>query len=590
MYKTKPIADGAVARLCSGACLPWSGGGGVAKAATYPAGVYVVVDPADTTSEVADFDNADLTPLYGPSSCTGGDGTPLVCSGGIGGVTLSVEWFDFETTSTSGSTTSVVLDPSGHVVSMMGDINSIESAYDLTHSGSFSFLMTLALKTGKYTAYNVLDMYTAAGGDPTGTQPGVGASDVAFNGIEGNCGYTYSGGLPNDNAPNFDATSGFPEQCVLSTAAGGKYECTPMPRIFGADTPSTTSNTYYTTAHTRTLQNLANLVTGVTGYGNSLYPHHFQALKLAGISNSDEEIVVSGKPAIKMPSYMCGTDTCYHTCGYSTATDAEEVWTKQTDGSGNPIYETTSMEGTWYNLVRGATGVTSSYGDSISYVIDTLGDSQFPPVQPKGCSTDCIYTAQYDSIIPTVTTGEMEHIIQESVSNSLVASDNLSIQNETLEYDQPDNDLSVEPNYASGEVPCALNALLGTSIGYQSAGAESNKSYYLRGITNGAAYGAQYIELDPTQLLAFLTDTTDTVDMYGYINYGTSVAENQNLLSIAMHLAQVSMATNAANSSLMTLCPLPESGGVSQSWDYPYNDDESRGAMNRLLWGNDIPL
>jgi hypothetical protein len=78
--------------------------------------------------------------------------------------------------------------------------------------------------------------------------------------------------------------------------------------------------------------------------------------------------------------------------------------------------------------------------------------------------------------------------------------------------------------------------------------------------------------------------------MYGYINYGTSVAENQNLLSIAMHLAQVSMATNAANSSLMTLCPLPESGGVSQSWDYPYNDDESRGAMNRLLWGNDIPL
>jgi hypothetical protein len=64
----------------------------------------VAIDPADTSpmGEVAAFNNADLIPPYGPSSCTGGDGTPLVCSGGIGGVTLSVEWSDFQSTSTSG--------------------------------------------------------------------------------------------------------------------------------------------------------------------------------------------------------------------------------------------------------------------------------------------------------------------------------------------------------------------------------------------------------------------------------------------------------------------------------------------------------
>jgi hypothetical protein len=49
------------------------------------------------------------------------------------------------------------------------------------------------------------------------------------------------------------------------------------------------------------------------------------------------------------------------------------------------------------------------------------------------------------------------------------------------------------------------------------------------------------------------------------------------------------MATNAANSSLGTLCPLPEKDGSALPWVYPYDDPESPADMTHLLWANDIP-
>jgi hypothetical protein len=245
------------------------------------------VDPADP-KETGDFTNSNLLPLYGPSNCTG---SPSTCTGGMTGVFLSVKWSDLQSAPNgAGGATQVVTDYAGHVLSMMQDIYNIETAYNGGHSGTFSFLMTLGLKTGQYTAYDVLDMYTAARGAPTGTAPALGTSrGVTSNLIEGNCQYTFdSGGNPDGHAQTFDASNGFPEQCVLSKTAAGKYQCTAMPRIFGADSPSKTNNPYYVTAYTQALQDLADLVTGVTGYGSSaMYAHHFQALKLAGLSNSD---------------------------------------------------------------------------------------------------------------------------------------------------------------------------------------------------------------------------------------------------------------------------------------------------------------
>jgi hypothetical protein len=364
---------------------------------------------------------------------------------------------------------------------------------------------------------------------------------------------------------------------MLRSQANNKLTCIPQPRMWGTDTNSPTANILYQRAYIQALQDYVNFANGVTGYHGPV-THAVQALKLAGIANHDEEIAIDGNPVLAMPSYAGSLLTC----GYAGATNAEEVWTDQimTGPPFSDVYEAGTVESTWLSLVASSVSITHTGSAALSFIVDVVGNSQFPPVQPAHCSsasgTNCSYTAAGDSQIPHLTTGEMEYLIEQALSGSLVSTGNLLVQDQGLQANTPDNNLSIDNTYQSQAIPCAMNALEGTGIGYQSGGTTissgADKTAYLASITNGAAYGAQYIELLPEHLQDFINDTNGT-SFNGMSNYGTTTGQNIDMLARTIAAAEAVMATNAANSSSGTLCPLPEEVTTSPprflSWSYP---------------------
>ncbi len=515
-------------------------------------------------------------PLYGPVSCV------TACSGGITGVFVSVAWTEFQSVHTGGGNSTVELDNDGKLAILMSSINSIENPYGHTGTGP-QFALTMGLKAGDNAAYDVLDLYADAAGAPGGMDPNYsieGALTKDEVETAGGCGFTYTPSNSNTitgNGKTF-GTLGLPEQCVMRTN-GPTLACVQQPRIWGSDAASTAANGYYVTAYARALQDLANFISGdpAVGYTNQ-YGHHIQALKLAGISSHDEEISIPGEANLAEPSgYYCGDSNAI--VQYN-----EQIWTQQTDESGDPIYQTSVMESTWLSLVAASTSVTSYLsGDSLGYIIDVVGGHEFPPVQPAGCSLNCSYTAKTDPQISGLTTGEMEHLIQRTLDAGLLSIGNLTIQDQGVQYDQPDVNPTVESSYGTTEIPCALNAANALPIGYQSGTYPSNtvtalnKPEYLQSLTNGAAYGAQYEELFPADLNTFITDLTP-VAFNGHSNYGTTQEQNRNMLSTTISAALATMALNAENSSAGSLCPQPyivvnQYGVVYDEpvpWTYPY--------------------
>jgi hypothetical protein len=535
-----------------------------------PVGVYVVLDPTVSAEVTLVSSGSSISSLFGTETC----GT--LCIGGVTGVFVSEPWSDFQSTSftRSTNTTTLNIDPNTHLMPVMNNINGIE-----TNLG-YSLKLTLGLKAGSNAAYDVLDMYAAVGnGSFGGSLPNLTTTiTVVRDDVEGACKFqSYSGDTPTSDGKTF-GTNGFPEQCMLRSDASNKLTCIPQPRMWGTDTNSPTANTLYQHAYIQALQDYVNFVNGVTGYHGPV-AHAVQALKLAGIANHDEEIAIDGNPALAMPYY----GGSLLTCGYTGATDAEEVWTKQIM-EGPPFsdaYESGIMESTWLSLVASSASITHTGSVPLSFIIDVVGNNQFPPVQPAHCSsasgTNCAYTSAGDALIPHLTTGEMEYLIEEVLSGSLVSTDHLLIQDQGLQANTPDNDLSIDNTYQSQAIPCAMNALEGTGIGYQSGGttisSPTSKAAYLASITNGAAYGAQYIELLPEHLDQFINDTTDAIPFNGMSSYGTTTGQNIDMLARTIAAAEAVMATNNANSTSGTLCPLPEEVTTSPpmflNWSYP---------------------
>jgi hypothetical protein len=100
--------------------------------------------------------------------------------------------------------------------------------------------------------------------------------------------------------------------------------------------------------------------------------------------------------------------------------------------------------------------------------------------------------------------------------------------NQGLQANKPANAPAGESNYGTNEIPCTLNALNLTSIGYQSGGYPGDKLDFLQSIANSAAYGAQYEELFAADLATFIADHT-AVTFGTLSNYGTTDAQNRNI-------------------------------------------------------------
>jgi hypothetical protein len=541
----------------------------------FPVGVFVVIDPSNSNDVRTFGPSTAIAPLFGNEACSGSG-----CTGGINGVFLNEQWSDLQSTLTNAGTTTLTLDPNGNLVSAMHMISNVESHV----GGSFKFQLSIGLKEGDNAAYNVLDVYNATNGVLSGSAPNFTTTtlitpDEEEPGQGFGCKFQTSGSTITGHGGTF-GTLGFPEQCVLHTNSGNAPTCIQQPRMWGNGTTSLSNNALYVQAYGQAMQDYANFVNGISGYGTtSAWAHQFQLLKISGISNHDEEIAIPGGPQDTMPTNSSGSIIFY--CGDPNATDAENLWTTQTV-TGPPytdFYDTGVVESTWFSLVAASVAVTST-APSMYYAIDTV-NTDFPPVHPAHCtavgpdagpSTYCSYTANGDSSINHLTIGELEYFIEQTVSEarSLLSAGNLSIQTQGLQSNSPDD--VAGSNYGTVAVPCAMNALDSTRIGYQSGGTTivtaADKTAYLASIINGPAYGAQYIELFGEDLTSFVNNLNGIY--YGGVIYGTTTTENITMLAQTMATAEATMATNSANSSAGTLCPLPlNSSGDTVPWTYP---------------------
>lgn len=542
--------------------------------AANPSGVFIAIDPATTNATALDT-TSPIYPLFGPETC------PSYCMGGITGVFVSEQWSDFQSTSRSHGTTTITIDPNQNVSGIMSSINAIEAAQP-----GFTFQLTLGLKAGDNAAYKVPDMYAATGGSFGGTPPYLTTGvTVTKDNVEGMCGFGYDASNNVTMSGLTFATNGFPEQCVLRKDANNIEHCIPQPRMWGTDANSPTANQLYVAAYTQAMQDFVNFVNGNASYGGTpSIGHAIAAFKLAGIAYHDEEVDIPGDVYLNMPS---NNGTTY-TCGFATATNAEEIWTNQIN-PGPPfsdVYEAGILESTWLTLVQNAQSITGTWaGGSPSFIMDVVSVQEFPPVQPAHCSaasgTNCTYTGTGNSLLPSLTTGEIEYLIEDAVGAGGLPVGSLSIQSQNLQADTPDADTAVESTYGTNEVPCAMNALIGNAIGYQSGGttiaSAADKTAYLASISNAGSYGASYIELLPQDLEAFVNDTTDAIPFRGNSNFGTNTRQNIDMLAKTIAAADIVMAANAANSASGSLCPLPYQlviiGGspvnIDNGWTYP---------------------
>jgi len=503
-------------------------------AMAFPTGVFIEVDPYKG-SDINFLTN--YPGLFGPAN-------PAACAtqtycGGITGIFLKINWSDYDTvkSTVSGGTTTYTVshDYRNKLSEFMTNLGGLETSCGCTLQLSFG------LGAGSNANYNVLDVYAVSNGGTTTTNSL--PVEIACSSVSGS-GTLYSTFSTLVTGPG----GNFPIQCVWD---GPNPACINQPRIWGTDSGSMAANGFYVTAYTNAVLSIASIISGT--------PHAINLVKVSGVNAADLEIGIDGNPNLATQTGVGGS-----ICGDSTATNAEEIWTNQSGTSGGSaydVYDTGLMESTWGTIsaILIDTLQASPYNVP-SFAMDIYAENNLPPVFPAHCSDTssnssswCVYNST--NSIPLLTTGEDEYLGKQALLSSYGINWNeFGFEEANLAYGKPS---SGDSNYGTVAIPCAMQSEHHSNIGYQSVTTNTLTSLtlgnYLSGVSNATTYGAEYVELLPSDISAYIAAS------------GTGSTLTTNLTALSQTFADVASAaaTNAANRATTTECPtLSLSGGT----------------------------
>lgn len=495
------------------------------RARAFPTGVFLEIDPHNTT-DIA-FLTTYATTLFGPATGTGCATGVSPCKGGITGIFLKVAWKHFDTVVPNAGVNEIQHDANRDISSFLMALGTLESSCGCTLQLSFG------LAAGDSTSFQALDVYALSNGN-TSTTLAL-PIDLACS-----SGGTYG----TFNTLHIGSGGNFPIQCVLD---GPNISCISQPRIWGTDSNSVTANIWYQEAYVAAVEALALEISTA---------HSITIAKLSGINASDLEIGIDGVPGVTQT--LSGTGWC----GYSMSANAEKIWTDQAvigGGTATDVYDTGIMESTWVSLTSALVGTLSGSPYNVTnFVLDLYDDKNLPPVYPPHCtdlssnsSNWCSYNDSVD--IDLLTTGEDEYMTKLVIANTGLSWANLGLDIASLGYNKPDY---TDPNYSTNEVPCAMQSVYHSPIGLQSLSGQApgtmstsvSQADFLAGISNAGNYGAEFIEVSPLELSAYIT----------YVSIPATV---ERALSSTFYNLQTALDYNNANNATSTTCHAPSGGG-----------------------------